>query len=127
MLTAKELAAMRATQAAAFADTAEILRYVAGAPDAYNVPDPQRPADPAIACSFDPRPGTGQALGGANVPLYDARARLPIGTVIGQADWIRITHRNGEAITPLTFEIVGMPEQTATALVCRLNLMTLEG
>jgi hypothetical protein len=128
MLTADDLAGMQATQTAAMLDRCEIWTFAAGAVDAYGRPAPGWVRHGESVCGFDPRPGGREALGGAQAPLYDARLRLPLDTVIDRLARVRVTQRFGVAQgAPRTYELTGEPAAGPSGLVCRLQLVTTDG
>ena len=83
------------------------------------------------ACGFNPSTANGVAseevLDSTAVVITKPTLRLPTGTVI-RASWrVRITHRNGQALTsPLAFDIVGDPSTVGTAIVVELATVTRE-
>jgi hypothetical protein len=69
--------------------------------------------------------GTDEVLDTTAVVLSTPLVRLPAGTVI-KATWrVRITHRNGQALTPaLLYDVVGDPATTGTAVIAELATTT---
>jgi hypothetical protein len=70
-----------------------------------------------LACGLQSKGGTLQE--GSTQPItYDAQVRLPMGTVLGAADAVRVTKRHGVAqATPLEYEVVAPPAQGPAGLV----------
>jgi hypothetical protein len=59
-----------------------------------------------------------QSKGSTQPITYDAQVRLPMGTVLGAADAVRVTKRHGVAqATPLEYEVVAPPAQGPAGLV----------
>lgn len=122
-----ELAAMRATQDSAMQDTCRIGVY-REVSDAYGNPDTSSPASlwvygAALACGLEMvRPRETQESG--DVPLVDAKLRLPVATSIDERDRIRIERRYGEALDPeKVYEVVGPPRRGPSGLVVSLRLL----
>lgn len=103
-------------------DTCLILAYSATSDD-YGNPDPTYTAGSALACGFEPvRPRELQESG--EVPVIDARLRLPIGTTLDERDRMRMTKRYGETLSPAEdFEIVGPVMRGPSGLVVGLRLV----
>lgn len=65
-----------------------------------------------------------ETLASGDVPLIDARLRLPIDTEIDERDRIRIEQRYGEALSKTqVFEIVGPVQCGPSGLVLLLRLV----
>lgn len=82
-------------------------------------------------CGFNPSTANGSAsaevLDSTAVVITKPTLRLPIGTVLTASWRVRITHRNGQALTPaLTFEVIGDPATIGTAIVVELATVTRE-
>ncbi len=85
----------------------------------------------STVCGFNPSAANGSAsdevLDTTAVVLTKPTLRLPAGTVIVAACRVRITHRNGQALTPpLLFDVVGDPATIGTAIVVELATVTRE-
>lgn len=85
----------------------------------------------STVCGFNPSAANGSAsdevLDTTAVVLTKPTLRLPAGTVIAAAWRVRITHRNGQALTnPLVFDVVGDPATIGTAIVVELATVTRE-
>lgn len=77
----------------------------------------------AMACGFNPA-NRGETKDGSQAPDLDATLRLPIGTVVDNVSRVRITERNGEAITAELYSVEGLPQRGPTALVLGLKRIT---
>jgi len=119
--TSAELTRMRSTQDAAMQDTCQVLVYSSAA-DGYGNPSPTYTAGDAIACGLElVSPSEKQASG--DVPVIDARLRLPIDTTIDERNRIQVTHRYGEELdTAQIFEIEGPVKRGPSGLVLDLRL-----
>lgn len=114
---------MQGAQDSAMMDTCQVLVYTEGAANAYNKPAITYPASAAIRCGW--KPATKEMMQDTQVPAWDGRLRMPIGTVIKNTDRIRLTHRYGVALSPVqNYEIVGNPERGPSGLVLRLKSVT---
>lgn len=117
-----ELAGMQRTQQGAMMDLCRIADYAAGAGNAYG----QKPAvytnrGQATICGYDPT-ATGEVLQGSEVVTIDAALRLPVDTVIDSRDRVTLLERFGAAlVVPLTFDVIGNPEQGPSGLVVKLR------
>ena len=95
-------------------DTAVIMRYTAGAKNAYQTEGlATYPDDPApIAVSYLPGAEEEGQDTIMNVPVDQGQMLLPLGTRITSQDRIRLTARNGRALpVPMTFQVIGAPQQ----------------
>lgn len=82
-------------------------------------------------CGFNPSTANGVAseevLDSTAVVITTPTVRLPIGTVLTASWRVRITHRNGQALTnPLLFDVMGDPATIGTAIVVELATVTRE-
>lgn len=106
-------------------DTCVVLTYASVAKDLHGRPQASWTANTPTKCGFDPKPGGAEAMGTAQLPLYDASLRLPLSTVVDHLDRVRVSHRFGVAeVAPITYEIVGQPRQGPSGLVLRLKRIT---
>ena len=121
-LSAAELATMRATKDDAMMDTCVILRY-GSTKNAYNLPDVTYTPDASgTACGFEANPSK-EVLD--QVPMSEARVRLPIGTTLDHKDRIRITHRFSETeSSPITFDVVGLTKRGPSGSLVWLKKVT---
>jgi hypothetical protein len=105
--TAAELANLRTAQAGHMLDTG-IRQVHSRTFDTFGGPvDVWTDASSSTACGLDMRPGVERHKPDMTIVQYDASLRLPIATTIDPKDRWKITHRFGEAITNLVFEIAG--------------------
>lgn len=120
--TDPELARLRATQEAAMQDRCVVQAY-SSEPDEYGNPTVTYTAGDEIACGVEqvsPR----EVKGTGEVPVIQAKLRLPIGTVIDPRDRIQVMTRYGEALTtPQEFEIAGPVQQGPSGLVLNLRIV----
>ena len=120
--TATELTRMRSTQDGAMQDTCRIGAYTS-VDDAYNLPSVIYVYGDEVVCGLDLISPTEQQASG-EVPIIDAKLRLPIGTTIDERDRIRIEQRYNEALTtPQVFEIEGPVDRGPSGLVLDLRLV----
>lgn len=54
----------------------------------------------------------------------DAVLRLPYGTAVTTSDVVKVTKRHGEVITPLVYEVLGLPATGASGILCYLRQVT---
>lgn len=117
---ADELVALRAAQVAAMADSCQI-GTVATAQDSIGDLVAAAPAFGAeIACGLQMLGGD-EGRGPLTVVSARARLRLPHGTAVSATSVVRITKRQGTAITALEYEVVGEPQIGASGVVCELK------
>ncbi len=118
--TADELERMRDTQDAAMQDLAWVLRY-SSMTDGYGLPEGVYARAFEVVCGLelvDPA----EMQGTGEVPVIDARLRLPIETVVDERDRIEVTERYGEVLgTSQVFEIEGPVERGPSGLVLKLR------
>lgn len=123
MLTAAELAAMRATQAAAMLDACKLLAPTKTTGD-FGHEGATYAEGSEIACGFEsPTAQRGGTLAGVEVAL-NARLRLDLvnGASVTPDHRIKLTKRLGEALTtPEVYRVVGWPKRGATAFVIELE------
>lgn len=123
VLTPNELTRMQETQNGAMQDTCVILDYNSTADSWNNPTENYVMRTSSISCGFEPIK-TSETHGSGEVPLFDARLRLPINTTIDAKDRIRITHRYGEAVTNKDYDIVGPVKRGPSGLVLEIKLIT---
>jgi len=121
---AEELSRMRLHQDGAMQDVCVPMTMTGGDGDDYNIPIVAYADGASLACGLRMvRPD--EAMGEAEVALFEAELRLPVDTDISHLDRVRVTHRYGEVLeTPLTFELAGKPRRGPSGLVLRLRLVT---
>ena len=124
--TTGQLSRMQAANVAAMWDTCYRLVYAAGTPDAYGQPTPATytAAATALVCGLDQQAST-ELLPGTQVPLFDARLRLPVATTITHLDRIKVTKRYGASLAAaLYYTIIGEPRRGPSGLLLDLNTVT---
>lgn len=125
MITAAELATMRATQNSAMDDTCT-LRTWAPTIDGYGDEIEAWTSRTGVACGLDVTGGAGQkearrADGTVATVTAVLRLALADGTPLTAKDSVIVTHRHGEALSPtLTYGIDGPVERGPTGVVVRL-------
>lgn len=105
-------------------DTCQVLVY-SSADDAYNNPSPTYTPGSAISCGVE-LVGPDEVQESGEVPVIDARIRLPINTTIDARDRIRVTHRYGEDVTDEDYEIEGPVQRGPSGLVVTCRVVTEE-
>jgi len=118
--TTDELDRLQSTQESAMQDTCAIQTY-SSMKDGYGNPKPVYQDAYESECGLEHLdPAEVQATG--QVPIIDAKLRLPLDTELDERDRIKITHRFGvELATPQMFEIDGPPEWGPSGLVLSLK------
>jgi hypothetical protein len=121
--TVAELERMRSTQDNAMQDTCVILTY-APPTDDYGNPDltdaSAYTAGESFECGVEMvSPDEVQASG--KVPDIDAHIRMPLDTVISEADRVRVSHRYAENTDDVDYEVAGPVKRGPSGLVveCR--------
>lgn len=118
------LAEARAAYNWIMSDTGVLLWRTASALDDYGQPVAGWTASAPTSCGLDAR-ASREVMPGTNVPVYDARLRLVLGTTVGSPDRVRITHRYGAALdTPIVYEVIGEPMRGPLGLVLNLRSVT---
>lgn len=125
MLTASDLTGMREVQVLAMMDTCKLVSRTVSGADAFGNPVAGW-SEQESACGFDALIRQGRSsyevMPGTDVPVFDARLRLPLTANVTNLDRVRITKRFGETLTkPLLFEVVGNPMRGPTCLVLNLR------
>lgn len=123
MLTAADLAFMRATQIEAMGDTCT-LRVWTPTIDAYGTEVEGWTDTTGVACGLDVTPG-GQERRRQDGTIYTVAAKLRLslddGAALTAKDGITVTHRNGEALSPaLAYGIDGQIQRGPTGIVVSL-------
>lgn len=120
--TTDELTRMQTTQESAMMDTCVVMAY-SSMTDDYGNPKPVYTDTYESECGLEHlNPAEVQATG--EVPIVDARLRLPIDTELDERDRIKITHRFGaELDIPQTFEIAGPVERGPSGLELSLRIV----
>lgn len=126
MLTTADLTQMQAVQNASMIDTCVIVTNTVTT-GAYGGQTQTAVESAPTKCglsfaAISGRPSSG-ILNTARgpVPAVDAVCRLPVGTVLNATSQIRVTHRNGVAITPQTYTIEGPVMTGRTCLIVGLK------
>ena len=125
MLTAADLAGMRATQIAAMDDTCTLRRWTPTVDD-YGTEIEGWTETAGVACGLDVTGGTGaneQRRTDGTITTITGALRLSLedGAGLTEEDKVTVTHRHGEVLSPaLTFGIDGYPQRGPTGYVLRL-------
>jgi len=125
MLTAADLAGMRATQIAAMGDTCTLRRWNPTVDD-YGTEVPAYTDTAGVACGLDVTGGTGageRRRPDGTITTIGATLRLSLvdGAGLTEEDRITVTHRHGELLTPaLAYGIDGQPQRGPTGYVLQL-------
>lgn len=125
MLTAADLAGMRATQIAAMGDTCTLHKW-APTLDDYGTEVPGYTDTTGVACGLDVTGGVGsneRRRPDGTITTIGATLRLSLddGDGLTEEDRITVTHRNGEVLSPaLAYGIDGQPQRGPTGYVLRL-------
>jgi hypothetical protein len=117
---------MRAVYEDCMNDTCVILAYGQGAADVYGMPGVTYTPGADQACGFKPT-RTVEVMGETETPIIDAELRLPISlaSTISNLDRIRLTHRQGAALsTPVVYEIIGLPLVGIAGMILKLSRLT---
>lgn len=115
-----ELSGMARTQEGAMMDSCLIFAHSSGALNAYGKKADVYAAGVASICGFDAT-GSGEVLQGTEVLTIDAAIRLPVDTVIDDRDRIQVTKRFGKPVTPIMFDVVGLPEMGPSGIVAKVR------
>lgn len=124
MLTAAELASMRAAQVAAMNDTCT-LRTWTPTVDAFGSEVEGWTDRTGVRCGLDVsstrQKERRRSDGTISISTATLRLSLADGVTVGAKDAVLITHRHGEALaTPLRYQVDGAPEVGPTGVVVRL-------
>ena len=125
MLTAADLAGMRATQIAAMGDTCTLRRWNPTVDD-YGTEVPAYTDTTGVACGLDVTGGTGageRRRPDGTITTIGATLRLSLvdGAGLTEEDRITVTHRHGELLAPaLAYGIDGQPQRGPTGYVLQL-------
>ena len=120
--TSAELTRMRSTQDGAMQDVCRVGAYQA-TDDGYNLPSVEYIYGDEVTCGLElVHPSEEHSSG--EVPIIDARLRLPIDTAIDERDRIRVEQRYNEALTTAqVYEIEGPVKRGPSGLVLELRLV----
>ncbi len=127
MLTAADLAAMRATQIAAMQDTCTLRKW-APTVDNYGTEVPAYTDTTGVECGLDVSGGAGGGGGerrraDGTIVVISATLRLSLedGAGLTEEDRVTVTHRHGEALSPaLAYGFDGQPQRGPTGYVVNL-------
>ena len=125
MLTAADLAGMRATQIEAMGDTCTLRKW-APTVDNYGTEVPAYTDTTDVECGLDVTGGTGsneRRRPDGTITTIGAALRLSLEDGVGltEEDRITVTHRHGELLSPaLAYGIDGQPQRGPTGYVLRL-------
>ena len=125
MLTAADLAGMRAVQERAMMDTCTLRTYTP-THDEFGAEIPGYSDTPGVACGLDVTGGTAareQVRRTGTITTISAMLRLGLedGAGLTEEDRVTVTHRNGEELSPaLTYTIDGLPQRGPTGYTLRL-------
>lgn len=126
MLTTAELTQMQAVQDASMIDTCVIVT-VTTTTGAYGGQQTATQESAATRCGLSFSSGAGgptaRQINAQRGPLgaVDAVLRLPLATVIDATSQVRITHRNGVAVTAQTYQVEGPVMPGRTCLIVGLK------
>lgn len=125
-LSATQTAQIRSENVSLMHDTCVVQTYTVGTADGHGQPAITYVDGSAIVCGF--KFNTPRMIQGApDVPIRisEATVRLPLGTTIAAGDRIKITKRQGVALsTALVFEIIGHSRQGLGCLIVDLERST---
>ena len=125
MLTAADLAGMRATQIAAMGDTCTLHTW-APTVDNYGTEVPAYTETTGVECGLDVSGGTGsneRRRPDGTITTIGATLRLSLadGAGLTEEDRVTVTHRHGELLAPaLAYDIDGQPQRGPTGYVLQL-------
>lgn len=116
MFSDAELARMKTAQEAHMMDAVTRLAWAATKDD-FNADAHTWTAGAVLACGLDMTGGREERDGGRVVVYYDARLRLPLGTVLDLRDRLQVTQRFGAPVLNGTvYEIVSPLEEGPSGL-----------
>lgn len=108
-LTDAELSRMRRFSEAQMLDTGVVLTHVSGVRNSRGRPTETWTEGPPIRCTFVLTAAREALHESAEAAITDATVYVPYGTVIGRQDRFRLTARFGQAISPITYQVLGQP------------------
>lgn len=113
MLTAAELATMQAVQQVSMIDTCVIVTTTTTT-GAYGGQQVSTAESEPTKCGLSFNTARRMDTGRGPLAAVDAVLRLPLGAVLNATSQIKVTHRNGQPVTPQTYTIEGpvMPGRT---------------
>jgi len=124
MLKSRFLTNLQRQQGRSMDDTCTLIAVADGAANDYGYPEESSSETENVACGFE-WVKTDELGGVQQVPQYDAKLRLALGTALDGISKVRLTKLQGEALSPaLLFDVVGEPMPGPTCLVSRLRSIT---
>lgn len=131
-MTPAELSRMAGVQTSAMPDECEVLRRTTGAADAYGMPAVTYSVVATAPCGLEhsqiradaSNEAGGRERLGTQVATEVKLLRMPSGTDVRSTDRVRITKRFGQPVTPLTYEVVGVPQAGPSGLLARIQKVT---
>lgn len=120
MLTTADLEHMQAVQDQSMIDTCVIVTAVT-VPGAYGGQQASTTESAPVKCGLSFNTGRRMDAGRGPLAAVDAVLRLPVGAVVNANCQIRITHRNGAAVTPQTYTVEGPVMPGRTCLIVGLK------
>jgi len=123
ILSDTDLAALRSIQQTSLHDTVTIKKYTHGIQDNYGYKEDGFADIVGVACGFKPK-SVGETMGNTEVSTMSAEIRLSIDTEISGLDQILLTHRYGQPIDPILFNISGTPIKGSTGIVIQVIKVT---
>ena len=120
MLTTADLTQMQAVQDASMIDTCVIVT-VATVTGAYGGQQQTTSESAPTKCGMSFNTARRMDTGRGPLATVDAVLRLPLGAVVNANSQIRITHRNGAAVTPQTYTVEGPVMPGRTCLIVGLK------
>jgi hypothetical protein len=124
MLTDRQIAQMRHTQSDLMGDTCQIGVFSAGNADAHGTIRGTYTYGSVLSCGFEWRGQSEQHTQIMSTFNADAVLRVPVTSSVASRDRVKVTHRYGEDITDLTFEVIGVGMRGPTATLVFLKQVT---
>lgn len=127
VFTAAELTSMRACQTAFMGDSCQIGTVSRSQSATGELIDAAASYGSELACGLEMTGGLQRnefRTQDGTVVFADAKMRLPHGTALGVRDLVKVTKRQGTAITPMVYEVMGEPLIGSTGVVCYLRRVT---
>lgn len=120
MLTAADLTQMQAVQDQSMIDTCVIVTAVT-VTGAYGGQSASTTESAPTKCGVSFNTGRRMDTGRGPLAAVDVVLRLPLAAVVNASSQIRITHRNGAAVTPQTYTVDGPVMPGRTCLIVGLK------
>ena len=120
MLTAADLTQMQAVQDQSMIDTCVIVTAVT-VTGAYGGQSASTTESAPTKCGVSFNTGRRMDTGRGPLAAVDVVLRLPLGAVVNANSQVRITHRNGTAVTPQTYTVEGPVMPGRTCLIVGLK------